>query len=189
MRTIVVIPARGGSKRLHKKNIYPWKGKPLMAYTIEACQQCPFVDAIYVSSDDQEILDVGIAFGAVPLVRPAHLADDHTPKVVAIRQAIEDPAVGELDRDDIVIVAQANSPTIVASQIEQAWQMMQTHRLWEVMSTDANGVQNAAFRLVRKHALYNTFLSAHCGFVVAENPDIHTLDDLMALDNNSDYGK
>ncbi|MEN9640782.1 MAG: hypothetical protein RLZZ262_2651 [Bacteroidota bacterium] len=189
MKTIVVIPARGGSKRLHKKNIYPWKGIPLMAYTIEACKQCVFIDEIFVSSDDQEILDVGSSYGAIPLLRPAHLADDQTPKIVAIRQAIEDPNVGDLDRDDIVIVAQANSPTITAVQIEQAWQMMQTHKLWEVMSTDANGVQNAAFRLVRKHALYNTFLSAHCGFVVAENPDIHTLEDLMALDNTSDYAK
>lgn len=187
MRTIVVIPARGGSKRLPKKNIYPWKGKPLLAYTIEACKQCTFVDAIYVSSDDQEILDTGAGYGAVPLLRPAHLADDHTPKIVAIRQAIEDAAVGQLDRDDIVIVAQANSPTIAADQIQKAWQMMKNHALWEVMSTDANGVQNAAFRLVRKHALYNTFLSAHCGFVVAENPDIHTIEDLMALDNSSDY--
>jgi CMP-N-acetylneuraminic acid synthetase len=182
MRTIVIIPARGGSKRLHKKNIYPWKGKPLMVYTIEACTACSFIDGIYVSSDDDEILQVALEHGAHALKRPVHLADDMTPKIVAIRQACEDAAVGALERDDIVIVAQANSPTIAAEQIAEAWQMMQEHRLWEVMSTDANGVQNAAFRLVRKHALYNTFLSAHCGFVVAENPDIHTIEDLQSLD-------
>ena len=49
------------------------------------------------------------------------------------------------------------------------------------MSADENGVQNAAFRLVRYHALFNEFLSAHCGFVVAPNIDVHTLDDLQAI--------
>jgi hypothetical protein len=46
------------------------------------------------------------------------------------------------------------------------------------MSADQNGVQNAAFRIVRYHALFNQFLSAHCGFVVAENIDVHTAEDL-----------
>jgi CMP-N-acetylneuraminic acid synthetase len=182
MRTIVIIPARGGSKRLPKKNIYPWRGKPLMAYTIEACQACAFIDAVYVSSDDEEILTVAEAYGALGLRRPAHLADDQTPKIVAIRQAIEDPLIGHLEADDIVIIAQANSPTIQSAQLEHGWQMMEAHRLWEVMSADENGVQNAAFRMVRKHALFNSFLSAHCGFIVANNPDIHTMEDLLALD-------
>jgi len=55
------------------------------------------------------------------------------------------------------------------------------HNLWEVMSTDSNGVQNAAFRLVRYHALFNEFLSAHCGFIVAPNLDVHTAEDLEKL--------
>jgi hypothetical protein len=51
------------------------------------------------------------------------------------------------------------------------------------MSTDGNGVQNAAFRLVRYHALFNEFLSAHCGFIVAPNMDVHTLEDLQKIEN------
>ncbi|MFN5619945.1 MAG: cytidylyltransferase domain-containing protein [Flavobacteriales bacterium] len=181
MRTIVIIPARGGSKRLPKKNIYPFKGKPLIAYTIEACKACSFIDGIYVSSDDHEILDVSVQFGARPLLRPTELADDQTPKIVAIRQAVQDASIGALDRDDIVIVAQANSPQISAEQLQQAHAFMVHHKLWEVMSTDENGVQNAAFRLVRYHALFNEFLSAHCGFVVAPNIDVHTLEDINAI--------
>ena len=149
MKTIVIIPARGGSKRLPKKNIYPFNGKPLIAYTIDACKQCSFIDGIFVSSDDAEILETAAAFGATGLLRPADLADDKTPKIVAIRQAVNDPLVGELDRDDIVIVAQANSPQITADQLNAAHALMTEHNLWEVMSTDSNGVQNAAFRLVR----------------------------------------
>jgi CMP-N-acetylneuraminic acid synthetase len=181
MRTIAIIPARGGSKRLHKKNIFPFRGKPLMAYTIEACKQSEFIDAVYVSSDDEEILEVAERFGAIPLRRPATLADDHTPKIVAIRQAVQDEQVGPMDRDDIVIVPQANSPQITSGQIDEGIHMMLRYNLWEVMSADQNGVQNAAFRIVRYHALFNEFLSAHCGFVVAENIDVHTAEDLEKI--------
>lgn len=181
MRTIVIIPARGGSKRLPKKNIYPFKGKPLIAYTIDACKQCSFIDGIFVSSDDAEILAVSSDHGAQPLLRPSELADDKTPKIVAIRQAVQDTTVGALDRDDIVIIAQANSPQLSAEQLQSAHAFMLTYNLWEVMSADDNGVQNAAFRMVRYHALFNEFLSAHCGFVIAPNIDVHTLEDLNAI--------
>jgi len=182
MRTIVIIPARGGSKRLPKKNIFPFRGKPLIAYTIDACKECSFVDAIFVSSDDHEILSTAESLGAKGLLRPANLADDKTPKIVAIRQAANAPEVGGLEPNDIVIVAQANSPQITSSQLKEAYDLMIAHNLWEVMSTDSNGVQNAAFRLVRYHALFNEFLSAHCGFVIAPNIDVHTEEDLEKIE-------
>ena len=182
MRTIVIIPARGGSKRLPKKNIYPFRGKPLIGYTIDACKECTFIDGIFVSSDDDEILATAESLGAKGLLRPANLADDLTPKIIAIRQAANAPEVGVLDRDDVVIVAQANSPQITSTQLREAFDLMTKHNLWEVMSTDNNGVQNAAFRLVRYHALFNEFLSAHCGFVIAPNIDVHTEDDLRKLE-------
>ncbi|MDG1262434.1 MAG: hypothetical protein P8H59_04685 [Flavobacteriales bacterium] len=187
MRTIAIIPARGGSKRLKGKNIYPLLGKPLMAYTIEALQECDFIDAIYVSSDDDEILAVGEQYGAISLKRPAALADDKTPKIVAIRQAVEDPKVAADGEVENVIVAQANSPELTADQFKKGYDLMVQHRLWEIMSADENGVQNAAFRIVKQHALYNTFLSAHCGFVVANNIDVHTIEDIHSLEQNDAF--
>ncbi len=181
MRIIAIIPARGGSKRLPKKNIFPFRGKPLMAYTIEACRESEFIDAVYVSSDDDEILQVAEEYGAIPLRRPAALADDQTPKVIAIRQAAQDDIVGPLDKDDIVIVPQANSPQITAKQMDDGFHLMMRYNLWEVMSADRNGVQNAAFRILKYHALFNEFLSAHCGFIVAENIDVHTAEDLEKI--------
>jgi len=154
-----------------------------MAYTIEACRQSEFITDIFVSSDDDEILETGNRYGAKSLKRPVQLADDHTPKIIAIRQAVQDAAAGAFDRDDIIVVAQANSPQITAKQIDDGIRLMLDHKLWEVMSTDANGVQNAAFRIVRHHALFNEFLSAHCGFVVAPNIDVHTEADLQQLES------
>jgi CMP-N,N'-diacetyllegionaminic acid synthase len=181
MRVIAIIPARGGSKRLPGKNIYPLHGKPLMQYTIDACQQSEFIQDIFVSSDDSAILEVALQSGVVPLLRPADLADDTTPKLVAIRQAVNDAKVGQMDKDDIVVIPQANSPQITAQQIDSGIRLLLDHGLWEVMSCDVNGVQNAAFRIVRYHALFNTFLSAHCGFVIAQNMDVHTAADIENL--------
>jgi len=183
MRNICIIPARGGSKRLTGKNIYPLNGKPLIVYTIEACKDSEFIDDIYVSSDDDSILEVAEKAGAIALKRPEQLADDQTPKIIAIRQAVEDPKVTEKGAVDTVLVAQANSPQISTEQINSAYELMNKHRLWAVMSADDNGVQNAAFRLVKKHALFNEFLSAHCGFVVANNVDVHTIEDIRKLEN------
>ena len=182
-RIIAIIPARGGSKRLPGKNIYPLHGKPLMQYTIDACKSSRFIQDIFVSSDDDAILTVGSSLGAIPLKRPGELADDRTPKIVAIRQAAQDPAIGVLHAEDIVVIPQANSPQINAGQMDHAIQMLLDYKLWEVMSCDENGVQNAAFRIVRYHALFNEFLSAHCGFVVARNLDVHTLDDIRSLES------
>lgn len=182
-RIIAIIPARGGSKRLPGKNIFPLNGKPLMQYTIEACKASRFINDVYVSSEDDTILEVATSLGVLPLKRPESLADDHTPKIVAIRQAAQDPLVGAMDRNDIVVIPQANSPQISSAQMDQGIQLLLDHNLWEVMSCDANGVQNAAFRIVRYHALFNEFLSAHCGFVVAGNIDVHTLDDIRSLES------
>lgn len=75
--TIALIPARGGSKRLPRKNILPLAGCPLIAWTIKAAQKCKYIDKVIVSTDDVEIAEVSQKFGAeIPFLRPAHLATD-----------------------------------------------------------------------------------------------------------------
>ena len=75
---IAVIPARGGSKRIPRKNIKPFCGKPLIAYSIETAQRSALFDKIVVSTDDDEIAEVSKAYGAEVLKRPKELADDFT---------------------------------------------------------------------------------------------------------------
>jgi pseudaminic acid cytidylyltransferase len=75
---IAVIPARGGSKRIPRKNIQPFAGKPIIAYSIAAARECALFDRIVVSTDDEEIARVARACGAeTPFVRPPELSDDH----------------------------------------------------------------------------------------------------------------
>jgi pseudaminic acid cytidylyltransferase len=74
-----VIPARGGSKRIPRKNIRPFAGRPIIAYSIAAARQCCVFDRIIVSTDDEEIAAVARECGAeTPFVRPPELSDDHT---------------------------------------------------------------------------------------------------------------
>lgn len=87
---LAVIPARGGSKRIPRKNIKLFCGKPIMAWSIEAALQSGCFDQVVVSTDDAEIAQVARQHGAlVPFMRPAELADDHTGTTAVIRQAIE----------------------------------------------------------------------------------------------------
>ena len=86
---LAVIPARGGSKRIPGKNIKPFCGKPMIAWSIEAAKKSQLFDHILVSTDDQEIAEVAKTFGAeVPFMRPAKLADDYAGTIEVIGHAV-----------------------------------------------------------------------------------------------------
>lgn len=86
---LAVIPARGGSKRIPRKNIRSFAGKPMISYAIEAARASQAFDRVIVSTDDNEIAAIARAYGAeAPFERPADLADDHTPTVPVIAHAI-----------------------------------------------------------------------------------------------------
>jgi pseudaminic acid cytidylyltransferase len=86
---IAVIPARGGSKRIPRKNIRLFCGKPIMAYSIAAAQETGLFDEIVVSTDDEEIASVARASGATtPFMRPREIADDFTGTNAVVKHAI-----------------------------------------------------------------------------------------------------
>ena len=81
--------ARGGSKGCPGKNIRLLKGKPLIAYAIETGKQCPYIDHVFVSTDDEKIAEVAKQWGAiVPFLRPAELAQDNSPEHKAWQHAV-----------------------------------------------------------------------------------------------------
>jgi len=87
---LAVIPARGGSKRIPRKNIKNFCGKPMIAWTIEAALQSGCFDQVIVSTDDSEIAEVARQYGATaPFIRPAQLSDDHTGTTAVIAHAID----------------------------------------------------------------------------------------------------
>jgi N-acylneuraminate cytidylyltransferase len=87
---VAVIPARGGSKRIPRKNIRPFHGRPMLAWPIAAAEASGLFDRIVVSTDDPEIAETARAAGAeTPFLRPADLADDHGGVAPVVRHAIE----------------------------------------------------------------------------------------------------
>ena len=90
MSRVAIIPARGGSKRIPRKNVQDFCGKPMIAWSIEVAKACGCFDQIIVSTDDDEIAKVAREWGArVPFMRPAELSDDFTGTLPVIRHAVE----------------------------------------------------------------------------------------------------
>ncbi|MFW2612909.1 pseudaminic acid cytidylyltransferase [Aliarcobacter butzleri] len=88
-KCVAIIPARGGSKRIPKKNIKNFHGKPLIAYSIEVALKSKLFDKVVVSTDDEEIAKIAKEFGAeVPFLRPKELSDDFTGTGAVINHAI-----------------------------------------------------------------------------------------------------
>ncbi len=107
MNIIAIIPARGGSKGVSKKNIKLVAGKPLIAYAIKAAKNCSLVSRVILSTDDEEIAKVGKEWGAeVPFMRPEELAGDDVKPEPVLRDVVERLEGKENYKTDIVVYLQ-----------------------------------------------------------------------------------
>ena len=112
MNKLIVIPARGGSKGIPQKNIYPLKGKPLLSYTIEVILKADLADTdIVVSTDSKDIKDVALMYDGIYVVdRPAELSGDREPTETALLHAIDYMERKFGKQYDAVITLQPTSP-------------------------------------------------------------------------------
>jgi CMP-N-acetylneuraminic acid synthetase len=109
-RVLALIPARGGSKGVPRKNVRPLAGRPLVAYAADAARQSGVVDRIVLSTDDEEIASVGRASGIdVPFMRPAAIAADETPMLAVIEHAVAELSAGGWT-PDLIVLLQPTSP-------------------------------------------------------------------------------
>lgn len=123
--TVAIIPARGGSKGIPKKNIFPLAGKPLIAHSIEDSLNCPKIQRTIVSTDDPEIAEVARSFGAeVPFMRPSKLAQDETPDLPVFLHALEWIQAQEGNMPDLVAHLRPTTPLRPPGLIEEAIQML-----------------------------------------------------------------
>ena len=120
---VAIIPARGGSKRIPRKNIKEFAGIPMIAHSLLAARASEMFDRILVSSDDQEILGVGAKYGAEPLLRPPELADDFagTDDVMchAVRFLMDAGAALEQ-----ACCIYATAPFITAEALRRGWETL-----------------------------------------------------------------
>jgi CMP-N,N'-diacetyllegionaminic acid synthase len=120
-----IIPARGGSKGIPKKNIIELGGKPLIAYSIEDSLNCSKIQRTIVSTDDPEIAKVARQYGAeVPFIRPAILAEDDTPDLPVFAHALEWLQDQENSLPELVVHLRPTSPLRPPGLIENGIQML-----------------------------------------------------------------
>ena len=116
---VAMIPARGGSKRIPRKNIKNFRGKPIIAYSIEAALESGCFDKVIVSTDDEEIAKVAEQFGAeIPFIRPANISDDYSTTVDVIKHCLYWFAKHDQAITDICCIY-ATAPFVEVSTIKQ----------------------------------------------------------------------
>ena len=128
MEVLAIIPARGGSKSIPRKNIKPFAGHPLIAYSIAAGLQAESVTRVIVSTDDDEIAAVAREYGAeVPFRRPAELAQDATPDLPVFTHALAWLEEHEGYRPELVVQLRPTTPVRPPDLIDRAVRLLQQH--------------------------------------------------------------
>jgi len=116
---ISIIPARGGSKELPRKNIKLFRGKPLIAHSIESAKSSQSIDRVIVSTDDKEIADISRSFGAEVIMRPEALATDSSSSEDALIHVVDKLESSSSINIDFIIFLQATSPLRPKGLIDQ----------------------------------------------------------------------
>jgi CMP-N-acetylneuraminic acid synthetase len=126
MRVLGIVPARGGSKAIPRKNLRQVAGRPLLAYTADAVRESRRLDRAVLSTDDAEIAAAGTAVGLeAPFLRPAALAQDDTPMMPVLRHAVEEMAARGFAAEAVVLL-QPTSPLRRGVHIDQAIDLLES---------------------------------------------------------------
>jgi pseudaminic acid cytidylyltransferase len=123
---LAVIPARGGSKRIPRKNVKLFRGKPAICWSIDAARETGLFDRIIVSTDDTEIAEVARQAGAeVPFTRPAELSNDFAGTIEVVSHATS-WVTEHWDRPEAVCCIYAAAPFVRTNDMQQAWEVLQS---------------------------------------------------------------
>jgi CMP-N,N'-diacetyllegionaminic acid synthase len=132
VKVVAIIPARGGSKGIPRKNIRSLAGKPLIAWSIEAALAAHSVDRVIVSTDDEEIAAVARQWGAeVPFLRPAEIAGDHSPDIAAFQHALHWLAQHQAYHPGIVVHLRPTCPVRRCGVIDEMVEVLTRDSGWD----------------------------------------------------------
>jgi len=155
MNVLAVIPARGGSKGVHRKNIVNLNGFPLISYTIKAAVMADCLADIVVSTDDSEIAEISKKFGAqVPFVRPSELASDNAQSAPVIEHTLNFMEKLKGTQYDAILMLQPTSPLRTSQHIQESLNLLKSQECDSVVSVVSVGGNHP----LRMKCLENNYL-------------------------------
>ncbi len=185
-KIFAIIPARGGSKRLPRKNLYLYKNKPLIKWTIEAALLSKYIsfDNLYVTTEDTEIKNTVQSLCQI-INRPYNLATDgiwiqsvinHAVKTITLTEKVAGVAP-----EDIIVILQPNSPQIQASIIDKCIEKLIDNNLYQTHTVDENLIHNGAIHVLRAKICNYIGKVCYNGVVITNWLDIHCKEDIEKL--------
>ena len=183
MKIVAVIPAKGHSERLPRKNIATVRGKPMLYWAVQACKGSKHNIDVWVSTEDSEIASLAKQLDAHVHDRPRKLANDSVAKQEVIREATHSIIMGGCD-PDIVVSLQPNSPQITTEILDAAIDKFIDADVNEIFSVGLDMLQNGAFRIMKTKYVFSRDLSTHCGVYVCDLIDVHTQTDLERVEKH-----
>lgn len=184
-RILAIIPARGGSKGLPRKNILDLNGKPLIAWTIVASLNSKYITKTVVSSDDDEILNISKKYGSDIIKRPDELALDTTASEPVVKHVIEEE-IKKNQEFDYIVLLQPTSPLRDAKNIDEAFDILFKNNATALISVSEidnkilkafkenefgylEGISNNEYPFVRRQDLPKTYLSNGAIYIIETN--------------------
>jgi cytidylyltransferase family protein len=153
----------------------------MILWSIRACREARTIDGVWVSTEDGEIAELARAHGAQVVARPADLSGDDVYKQDVIVHSVDELERSGM-RPEIVFSVQANSPELTGAILDEGTQALRSGGLWEIFSVDPRLVQNGAFRVMREPVVRQRTLSVHCGVIIADIIDVHTVEDVALVE-------
>jgi len=136
MNSFAIILARGGSKGIINKNLINLSGKPLLEWTINHCLNCEYIEETFVSSDSNEILEFATKNKVTPILRPSHLAEDHTSSEDAWLHALDYIKNKKGYLTEYIVVPQVTSPIRGLNEFTRALDKMKSEKLDSLLSVN-----------------------------------------------------
>lgn len=165
-RVYALIPARGGSKGIPNKSIVDLCGKPLMAYSIEQAFESKYVDRVVVSTDDEKMAKVALAYNAdVPFMRPQELALDESSSSSFILHALKFFKEEEKLFPDILVLLQPTSPLRTCDDIDKALELFVSSNVLSLESLCKPDISPYWFKTVDENNLIKPFLEKPASYI------------------------
>lgn len=208
MSIVSIIPARGGSKGVPRKNIKELGGVPLIAYSIACSLGARLVDRTIVSTDDEEIAEISKKYGAEVIMRPAELAQDHSRSEEALKHAIKELETKELDLVDVIVMTQCTCPFRLSADIDDSIRLLREGKFTAVASVSETPGHFHPYKLkkiengelvsmVQEPGMSTKIIESHKYFVRQLLPGtfywmngaVYTMDYKTLMVDNNRYGK